>query len=210
MAAASDNYGVHTPPRADQHSHRCILVSIICRILLSRPTGQSLANNDPCGADHPLTKHLRLLISTSLAQATRNTYATGMKQFIRLCKTCQGPIVATLLFTFRDGNPLTPSSCHYHLHQLLSQAGYQRDHFNTHTFRIGAATSAAVVGASSQEIKRLGRWTSHAFVAYICPQPPDRAKLTNSQQVQTFPYPTTQTLAHSFFCIYQIISQSFV
>ena len=62
---------------------------------LSRPTGQSLANNDPWGADHPPTKHLRLLISTSLAQATRNAYATGMRQFIRFCKTCQGPIVAT-------------------------------------------------------------------------------------------------------------------
>ena len=90
-----------------------------------------------------------------------------------------GPIAATPLFTFSDGNPLTPSSCRYHLHRLLSQAGYRPDHFNTHSFRIGAATSAAVMGASSRAIKRLGRWRSRTFKAYIRPQPPDRARPTN-------------------------------
>ena len=116
------------PPRVDQHPCRCAVMSTIYQILFPHPTGQSLTNNNPWGADHPLTKHLRRLISTSLAQATKNTY------------------------------PLTPSSCRYHLHRLLSQAGYRPDHFNTHSFRVGATTSAGIMGASSRAIKRLGHW----------------------------------------------------
>lgn len=47
------------------------------------------------------------------------------------------------------------------------------------------------------------------FCGLFRPQPPDRAKLTNSQQVQTFPYPTTQTLAHSSFLLYLSNHQPF-
>jgi site-specific recombinase XerD len=35
--------------------------------------------------------------------------------------------------------------------------------FNTHSFRIGAATSFSVMGKSNDEIKTLGRWKSSAF-----------------------------------------------
>ena len=35
--------------------------------------------------------------------------------------------------------------------------------FNTHSFRIGAATSFSVLGKSNDEIKKLGRWKSSAF-----------------------------------------------
>lgn len=61
---------------------------------------------------------------------------------------CYGPLAVTLVFMFRDGNPPTNSTCHNDLHQLLSQAGYQLDPFNTHSFRIGAATSVAAGGRS--------------------------------------------------------------
>jgi len=39
--------------------------------------------------------------------------------------------------------------------------------FNTHSFRIGAATSFSVLGKSDDEIKKLGRWKSSAFSNYI-------------------------------------------
>ena len=81
----------HAPPRADQHPCRRAVTGTVYQILFPRPTGQSLTNNDPWGADHPLTKHLGRLISTSLAQATKNTYATGMRQFIRFCKAHGAP-----------------------------------------------------------------------------------------------------------------------
>lgn len=74
---------------------------------------------------------------------------------------------ASPLFTFRDGTPLTPPSCRHHLRKLLAHAGYRPERFNTHSFRIGAATSAAAAGATSREIKRRGRWRSRAVKAYI-------------------------------------------
>jgi hypothetical protein len=39
--------------------------------------------------------------------------------------------------------------------------------FNTHSFRIGAATSFSVLGKFDDEIKKLGRWKSSAFSNYI-------------------------------------------
>ena len=42
------------------------------------------------------------------------------------------------------------------LSHLLSQAGYRASEYNTHGFRIGAATSAAMAGVPGRVIKRLG------------------------------------------------------
>ncbi|RXN33950.1 proline and serine-rich 1-like protein [Labeo rohita] len=39
--------------------------------------------------------------------------------------------------------------------------------FSNHSFRIGAATSAAQKGLSKQQIQTLGRWSSEAFQSYI-------------------------------------------
>jgi hypothetical protein len=39
--------------------------------------------------------------------------------------------------------------------------------FNTHSFRLGAATSAFVNGISEEEIKKLGRWSSKCSERYI-------------------------------------------
>ena len=62
----------------------------------------------------------------------------------------------TPLFCFRDGTPLSRSACHKFLSHLLSQAGYRASEYNTHSFRIGAATSAAMAGVPGRVIKRLG------------------------------------------------------
>lgn len=39
--------------------------------------------------------------------------------------------------------------------------------YSAHCLRIGAATSAALQGASADEIKALGRWCSTAYRGYI-------------------------------------------
>lgn len=71
------------------------------------------------------------------------------------------------LFTFRDGSPLTRHSCLKHLRRFLHKAGYRPRDFNTHSFRIGAATSAAHSGMPAHQIKLLGRWKSKAYRRYI-------------------------------------------
>ena len=53
------------------------------------------------------------------------------------------------------------------LKNLLTMAGIPADRFNSHSFRIGAATTCAENGASDAQIRELGRWQSDAFKKYI-------------------------------------------
>ena len=52
-------------------------------------------------------------------------------------------------------------------HLALSKAGINTANFSGHSFRIGAATTAARAGLSDSFIQMLGRWKSAAFTAYI-------------------------------------------
>ncbi len=72
------------------------------------------------------------------------------------------------LFTFSDHKPLTRHSCLRHLRYFARKAGYVPQRFNTHSFRIGAATHAAhnIMGMPSHHIKLLGRWRSTAYQRY--------------------------------------------
>ena len=57
------------------------------------------------------------------------------------------------------------------LWRLLQQAGYQQCLYSSHSFRIGAATTAAAAGLPAWLIKSLGRWSSDAYQTYIQCQP---------------------------------------
>ena len=57
------------------------------------------------------------------------------------------------------------------LRQLLQRAGLNQTDYAPHSFRIGAATTAAVAGIPTWLIMKLGRWTSNAYRSYIhCPE----------------------------------------
>jgi len=73
------------------------------------------------------------------------------------------------LFLLRDGCHLTARQFHFDLKRLLQQAGYNPNCYNTHSFRIGAATSAARAGVSTKTIKAMGRWMCTAYKQYIRP-----------------------------------------
>jgi len=70
------------------------------------------------------------------------------------------------LFSFSNGKPLTRHSCLKYLRLFLKKAGYPPEQYNTHSFRIGAATHAAHMGIPAHHIKLLGRWRSTAYQRY--------------------------------------------
>jgi len=57
---------------------------------------------------------------------------------------------------------------------------YQATLYNTHSSRIGVATTATVASTTSNEIKQLGHWRSKAYKCYIQPT-------SILQHKQTFP-----------------------
>ena len=53
------------------------------------------------------------------------------------------------------------------LRSAMKFIGLSLDDNNTHSFRIGAATTAAMLGKNDNEIKSMGRWKSDSFKKYI-------------------------------------------
>ena len=55
--------------------------------------------------------------------------------------------------------------------EALDAAGINSKHYAGHSFRAGAATTAAQRGVPEATIKALGRWESAAYLTYIsCPE----------------------------------------
>ena len=84
-----------------------------------------------------------------------------------LCYLARRPPGPGPLFLFADGTPLSRALLVHHVHEALGQAGYVTTGFSGHSFRIGAATTAARAGLSDSLIQTLGRWKSSAFLTYI-------------------------------------------
>ena len=75
---------------------------------------------------------------------------------LAVCGSTEGP-----LFITKEGSPLTR-------HRFNTEPSWlEATHYNTHSFRIGAATSAKQAGISDLCIKMLGRWQSNAYETYI-------------------------------------------
>lgn len=72
-----------------------------------------------------------------------------------------------LLFHFKDGTLLTKPRFTQHFRHLLSQAGIDPTSYAGHSFRIGAATTAAARGIEDSLIQTLGRWKSSAYLTYV-------------------------------------------
>ena len=71
------------------------------------------------------------------------------------------------LFIFKDGSALSRPRLVQALREALRQVGVDDSHYSGHSFRIGAATTAAQAGVSDALIKTLGRWKSAAYATYI-------------------------------------------
>jgi hypothetical protein len=70
------------------------------------------------------------------------------------------------LFIFADGSPLSRIHVTNWLRSLMAAAGVQGN-FSSHSYRIGAATTANSAGVPDSVIRSMGRWSSDAYLAYI-------------------------------------------
>ena len=72
-----------------------------------------------------------------------------------------------LLFTFLNGSYLTRACSVQELKRASTTSGIDADKYNNHSFRIGAATTAAEKGIEDSRIQTLGRWKSTAYLLYV-------------------------------------------
>ena len=88
------------------------------------------------------------------------------------------------LFMEKDGTALTRQLFSRALKDIFDKLKLNYGDFNTHSFRIGAATTANQAGISDTHIKTLGRWRSNVYQSYIHTNPYHLAKLS-AQLLQT-------------------------
>jgi len=132
--------------------------------------------------DHPQ------LLKVTIKQSKTDPFRKGVDLYLgatdgRLC-----PVKALLpylairpehsnspIFIFKDGRPLTRQRFSHLLNTLLSRLGYDSTLYNTHSFRIGAATTARQANIPDSSIQMLGRWKSNAYQSYIKTPPQELA-----------------------------------
>ena len=98
---------------------------------------------------------------------------TALMPYLAIGGPQKGP-----LFITETRNYLTQPMFRSLLKELLQQAGLHTEQYNTHSFWIGAATTAKSVGISDYHIEVLGRWQSDAYQRYICTSTKDLMKFT--------------------------------
>ena len=98
------------------------------------------------------------------------------------------------LFICEDQRFLTQSAFRSHLMALLDKLGLEKSHYNTHSFRIGAATSAEAAGLTESQIKTMGRWRSDAYRRYIKPTQSQMATLSKLLVSQNINQPPSASL----------------
>ena len=76
-------------------------------------------------------------------------------------------LVTGPFFRFENGSPLTRAKFVDKVKEAFSLAGVDCTAYSGHSFRAGAATTAAKQGISDTTIKMLGRWKSSAYQVYI-------------------------------------------
>ena len=82
------------------------------------------------------------------------------------------PHLSGPLLRFPNGSTLTRAILVTQVKRALTASGIDSSRYSGHSFRIGAATTAAAAGIPDHQIKMLGRWESSAFTLYVRTPPP--------------------------------------
>lgn len=119
------------------------------------------------------------MVQIHLRQSKTDQFRQGVDVFVGRTWDDLCPVAAVLaylavrgaspgpLFRFRDGRYLTRERFVARVRQALDTLGLDSRQYAGHSFRIGAATTAASCGIEDSVIKTLGRWHSSAFLTYI-------------------------------------------
>ena len=145
-----------------------------------------LTINDIAIDDHIMPSTVRVRIK----QSKTDPFREGISLFLGKTDHTIYPIKGILpylairgkklgpLFLTKDNKPLTRQKFHSTLAVVLQQVGLDNKKYNTHSFRIGAATSARQAGIPDAPIQMLGRWQSSAYKQYIKTPQEDLASLS--------------------------------
>ena len=87
---------------------------------------------------------------------------TAILEYIEVRGSASG-----LFFWRSDTQPALKAWIVEQLRGILSAVGLPQQDYAGHSFRIGAATTAALAGVEDSTIQTLGRWHSTAYLQYI-------------------------------------------
>ena len=123
--------------------------------------------------------HRPQVIRVHLKASKTDPFRVGIDIFIGKTYNKLCPVTAVLaymvergagpgpFFRFQDGKPLTRMRFVTKIKEALTAAGMDCTAYSGHSFRSGAATTAAKQGISDAAIKMLGRWRSSAYQLYV-------------------------------------------
>ena len=132
------------------------------------------------------------LLTVKIKQSKTDPFRQGVTLFLGRTESPICPITAILpflavrgnqpgpLFILKDGRMLTRQLFSKFLDNILDKLHLKCDQYNTHSFRIGAATSAKEAGIDDLSIKMLGRWRSDTYQQYIRTPPENLAQLSKT------------------------------
>ena len=86
----------------------------------------------------------------------------ALEKYLYYCKCRKGP-----LFQFSNGHYLTRQALASIVKKGLASYGISPSAYSTHSFHIGAASTAAAAGIPDSLIKSLGRWRSDCYQRYL-------------------------------------------
>lgn len=137
--------------------------------------GQHLSYTDIAADD---TANPRTL-SVTIKQSKTDPFRQGVTIYLGRTDTPLCPVAALLaylarrgpgegpLFRFEDGKALTRTRLVVAVRKNLAECGFKPEDYSGHSFRIGAATTAAACGVPVETIMTLGRWKSQAYRLYV-------------------------------------------
>ena len=132
------------------------------------------------------------MISIIIKQSKTDQARKGMKIVIGRTNDDLCPVAALLtylkirgsqpgpLFRWQSGIPLTKNKFVEEVRMVLEAAHLPAKNFAGHSFRIGAATTAASAGLSDSTIQTLGRWKSSSYLLYIRMEPTKLATVSHT------------------------------